>query len=172
MKTKSLILSLSLVMSFAAPAMAADNPLYLGLKGGKMMVDVSEFDDTSTAGIVLGYKLLDKQGGSLAIEGEYTNSSTADINVLNVTGQWDIDTWAVYAAYRTPGNLYLKAKAGVLHEKINASSVGASISGSDTGLSAGIGAGWRVGKKAALEFEYTVIEQDVNFVSLGVIINF
>jgi Outer membrane protein beta-barrel domain len=172
MKIKSILFALCLGMSLAAPAMAAGNPLYLGVKGGKMMVDLSEYEDVSTAGLVVGYKLFDNQAGSVAVEGEYTNSSTGDITVLGVTGQWDIDTWALYAAYRTPGNLYAKAKAGVLHEKINVNIVGAGISGSDSGLSLGVGGGLRLGRNAALELEYTIVEQDVNFASLGVNLNF
>ncbi len=137
-----------------------------------MMIDVSEFEDADSAGLVVGYKISDSASGSLAVEGEYTNSSTADITVLGVTGKWDIDTLAVYLAYRSGGDLYLKGKVGYLDEDINANIVGVSISGSDSGLSVGIGGGWKIGKKSALELEYTIIEEDANFLSLGVNFSF
>jgi hypothetical protein len=148
--------------------MAAESPFYLGLKAGKMMVDPAEFEDATSSGLVfVGYKFSNNPGGSLAIEGEYTNSSSENITILGTTGKWDIDTIAVYVAYRTGGDLYFKGKAGYLHEDVSANIAGASISGSDSGLSLGIGAGLKIGKSNALELEYTIVEEDVSFLSLG-----
>ncbi|MBI3545191.1 MAG: porin family protein [Gammaproteobacteria bacterium] len=172
MKIKSLIFAVCLTVVSPAAVLAADNPLYVGLKGGVMMVDLSEYDQATSAGVVLGYKIFGNADSSLAIEGEYTTSSSADINVLGFKGKWDIDTWAAYLAYRIGGDMYFKGKVGYLNEDINVDIVGANISGSDSGLSVGIGVGWKLGKKNALELEYTVIEQDVNFVSLGVNFSF
>jgi len=151
----------------SGPVFAEGNPFYVGLKGGKMMVSPSEFQDATSTGLVLGFKLSDTASGSLAIEGEFTNSSSETLTVLGTSGTWDIDTTAVYLAYRTGGDAYFKGKMGYLDEKVNASIAGASISGSDSGLSFGIGGGWKIGKSTSLELEYTIIEQDVNFVSVG-----
>lgn len=172
MQTKTLIFALCAGLTFSATAQAADSPLYLGLKAGKVMIDISAYDDANSTGLVLGYKISDNADGSLAVEGEYTKSSTADITVLGIKGEWDVDTLAVYLAYRSGGDLYFKGKVGYLNEDINVNIVGATISGSDSGMSYGVGGGWKLGKKAALELEYTVIEEDANFVSLGVNFNF
>jgi hypothetical protein len=172
MKAKILLFILCSGIGFSGPALAAGSPFYLGLKAGRMMVDVSEFEDANSVGLVAGYKFFDGASGSLAVEGEYTNSSSADITVLGVTGKWDIDTLAVYLAYRSGGDLYLKGKIGYLDEEISASIAGFGISGSDSGLSVGIGGGWKIGANSALELEYTMIEEDVNFLSLGVNFSF
>ena len=170
MKAKILLFISFLGIGFSGSALAAGSPFYLGLKVGSMMVDVSEFEDADSVGLVAGYKIYDNASGSVAIEGEYTNSSSADIN--GIPGKWDIDTLAVYLAYRSSGDLYFKGKIGYLDEDISASAFGTSISGSDSGLSVGVGGGWKIGTKSALELEYTMIEEDVNFLSLGVNFSF
>lgn len=173
MKTRNAITALCLGVSLlSVSAFAADSPLYVGIKGGTMMVSPSEFEDANSFGLVLGYKLFDNPSGSLAVEGEFTNSSSEKITILNVTGKWDIDTKAVYLAYRTSGDLYFKGKIGYLDEDVNVNIAGASISGSDSGASYGIGGGWKLGKSSALELEYTIIETDVDFISLGVNFSF
>lgn len=170
MKNKLMACVLCLGIGFSGPALAAGGPFYLGLKVGSMMVDVSGFDDASAVGFVAGYKFFDNAGGSVAIEGEYNDSSSADIK--GFPAKWDIRTVAVYLAYRSAGDLYFKGKAGYLDEKVTASGFGTTISGSDSGLSVGVGGGWKMGKQAALELEFTIIEEDVNYLSLGVIFSF
>lgn len=168
MQIRLLITGLCVVTGLSGQAMAVENPWYVGLKAGTMSVDVSAYEDATSLGLLLGYKLSSDSNGSLAVEGELTNSSSENITVLGVTGKWDIDTLAVYLAYRTGGDLYLKGKVGYLDEDVNVNIAGASISGSDSGASYGIGAGWKFGKSNAVELEYTIIETDVDFISLGV----
>ena len=43
---------------------------------------------------------------------------------------------------------------------------------SDTGLSVGAGFGFNLGDVAQLEAEYTIIEQDVSYLSLGLNLRF
>ena len=62
---------------------------------------------------------------------------------------------------------YLKGKAGILSEDISISGGFVSGGGSDTGLSLGIGAGYRLSDKFDIEFEYTIVEEDIDFISLG-----
>ena len=172
MYAKKLAFVFCIGLGLSGPVLAAGNPFYVGVKGGTMMVDLSEYDDASSLGVLLGYRITDDSSGSVAVEAEFTNSSSSDITVLGKTGNWDINTFAGYLTYRTPGNLYLKGKIGFLNEDINVNIVGANISGSDSGLSIGVGGGWKLGTNAALELEYTVIEQDINFLSLGVNFSF
>ena len=164
MKTKLLLPALCLAASLSAPAMAVENPLYIGLTAGKMMVDLSEFDDANSTGILMGYRFTD----DLAIEGGFTKSSSANLNVQGVSGTWDVDVFSIYMAYRTPGDVYFKGKIGVLNEDISASTSYGNFAGSDTGGSLGIGGGVKFAKNGTLELEYTLIEKNINFLSLGV----
>jgi outer membrane immunogenic protein len=49
---------------------------------------------------------------------------------------------------------------------------GNSTSSSDSGLSFGVGAGFDVAPNMMIEAEYTLIEQDVDFISVGLNVKF
>ncbi len=168
----STILAFSLAFSFII--YANDSPFYYGVKAGVMSLDNTgagagvSIDDATNVAFVIGYKLSKIGNGNLAIEGEIsTTVAGGDVNIIGFTGDWDIDTLAVYAVYRSSGNIYFKGKAGILYEDVGFSIVGISDSGSDEGFSAGIGMGWKMGKSNALEVEYTVIEEDIDYISVG-----
>lgn len=160
----------ALVAMLVMPAYAQDlSPWYAGLKAGMMDVDASGFDEAANAALFGGYTLHQDATGQLALEGEYSQSiSDGDAP----GGGWDIKTFAVYGAYRTAGPAYLKAKAGYLREDVNVSGPAGDVGGTDSGFSFGAGGGFRIGKKAAFEIEYTVIEDDVNFFSIGYFTHF
>lgn len=159
-------------LAFSAAASAQDAPFYLGVKVGSMDADFSGFDRAVNVGLNIGYELLRDTRGALAIEGEYT--TTASDGDISGGGEWDADTLAVYAAYRTAGDLYVKGKAGYLNQDVKGTGGGASniTSGDESGFSYGIGAGWRLDRKSALEIEYTVASDELKFISLGYIARF
>ena len=153
---KTIIVLGLLGMVFAAPASA---DWFFGAKAGPMMIDTSGISDTKNAGVVVGYDL-GVAVGDLALEGEITKTvSSGDFIGLDV----DVDTQALYLAFRTAGPMYFKVKGGYLNEDV---SIG-SVSASDSGMSYGVGVGFGVGV-AQLELELTIIEQDINFLSVGV----
>lgn len=158
------------VAVLALPAYAQElSPWYAGLKAGTMDVDASGFKEAGNAALFLGYTLYADANGRLAFEGEVSRTiSDGDAP----GGGWDINTLAAYGAYRTAGNVFLKAKAGFLSEDVNVSGTGGSVAGSDSGVSFGAGVGVRMGKKAAFEIEYTVVEDDISFVSLAYFTHF
>lgn len=153
MKTFVLVGLLGLVA--AAPASA---DWFFGAKTGPMMIDVSGISDPSNVGVVVGYDL-GVGLGDLALEGEITKTiSSGDLLGFDV----DVDTQALYLAFRTAGPIYFKAKGGFLNEEV---SIGP-ISESDSGVSYGIGLGFGIGV-AQLELELTTIEADIVFLSVG-----
>lgn len=62
----------------------------------------------------------------------------------------------------------LKGKAGYLREDLKISGPGGSVSDNESGLSLGGGIGFMLGS-SRLELEYTIIEADVNYLSVGFI---
>jgi len=168
MKTKLLLTALCLGASLSAPAMAVENPLYIGLTAGKMMVDLDGLDDANSTGILMGYRFTDE----LAVEGGFTKSSSADITAPGANGTWDIDTITVFMAYRTPGDVYFKGKIGVINRDISYSTsngvLTTSDAGSESGGSLGVGGGVKFSKTGALELEYSLVDGHVNYLSLGV----
>lgn len=159
-------------LALSTTAMAQDAPFYLGVKIGSMDADFSGFDRGINLGVNVGYELLRDARGSLAIEGEYT--TTASDGDISGGGEWDADTLAVYAAYRTSGDFYVKGKAGYLNQDIKGTGTGAAriTSGDDSGFSYGLGVGWRTDRKSAFEIEYTAASDELTFISLGYITRF
>ncbi len=158
-------------LSFTTAASAEDNPVYFGIKAGVMKADVDGFDTSNNFGLLLGFDVYRDVAGAFSIEGEYTRK----LSKGNVSGggDWKIETLAAYGAYRTAGDLYLKAKVGYLREDVSVSGVGnTSVSGTDSGVSYGAGVGYRFNRKTGLELEYTIIEGDISFLSLGYFTHF
>jgi opacity protein-like surface antigen len=95
----------------------------------------------------------------------------------SATTEFKLWTIAGYFAYRYPvgDNLFLKGKAGILYENVDAEVtldyMGEHYSyyggGTDTGLSIGAGVGMKLSEKLTGEVEFTVIESDVNYLSVG-----
>lgn len=115
---------------------------------------------TPNAGLTIGY------GRGLALEAEFTTSlragDTADPEV-----HWDITTLALYGAYRSPGSVYVKFKAGMLYEQINFDANGMAFRDSAAGGSMGMRLGWQQPHGRRLELEYTLVERDVALLSMG-----
>jgi outer membrane immunogenic protein len=152
-----------------APAIAQQTPLYFGLKAGLMDADAGGFDESTNLGLVLGYDLHRDANGALSLEGEYNNT----IDKGDVPGgDWKVETLGVYGAYRTAGELYLKAKAGVVREDVKVKGGSNGIAGKDTEFSYGVGAGLNIQRQSGLEFEFTAIEEDINFYSVAFFTHF
>jgi hypothetical protein len=179
MKTKKILVTLALLSGFAASGSAlAAGKIYVGAKAGLMDADITGFDDALEAGVYGGYNMLGKdshyaadlKGGTLAIEGEI--DMTLSKGDAGSAGDWDINSFGVYAAYRQPlsAAFYLKGKFGFVRYDINTtqppSSAIAADTGTNTSLAMGIGAGWNIGP-GSLELEFTTYESNVLFTSLG-----
>ena len=160
---KKNILWISLVVFLVPGLVSAQGDTYFGVKAGSMSVDVDGISDVINAGVLVGYNV----NKNLAIEGEFTTSlSDGDATISGSQGKWNIDTIAVYAVHRSAGDTYFKGKVGFLNEDISITIPGyVPFSGSDSGLSFGVGVGFEVGKSSRIEFEYTLIEADVNMLS-------
>jgi hypothetical protein len=139
---------------FSFGAMAGEPGVVAGLKFGKSMIDADGFDDGTAKGVTFGYDF----GNSWSLELDVVRS---EFDIEGFSG--DLDWTAIYGVYRSEGNAYFLAKIGGLKEEI--SFLGSSES--ETGLSYGIGGGFRVNDNFSLEAEYTIIESDVNFLGLG-----
>ena len=157
-----------LIFFLAAPPLMAADQFYVGIKGGLMRPDAGGYDDAGNAAVLLGLEFLDLDIGSIAVEGEYTDTiSEGDATFGGIHGEWDIEAYAIYGVFRTQGTLFFKGKIGYLHEKVSSTVGGFGATGSDSGLSLGIGGGLRIGHFGSIELEYTIIEKDVGFLSLG-----
>lgn len=168
MKKQLFLSAVALAFLLLAPTLALANPFYVGLKGGFMRPDASGYDDAINIGVLAGFEFWDLDAGTIGIEGEYTNTvSEGDATFGGISGEWDIETYAIYGVFRTRGTLFFRGKIGYLHEDVSSSVGGFAAVGSDSGLSLGIGGGLKLGYFVDLVLEYTIIEEDVDFLSLA-----
>ena len=178
MKLKSLILGGMLAVS-SSYTLSQENSgaLYVGVKTGKMLVSVEESgvkaSDPSSVGFVLGYDF----GSGFALEFEANNSGKSDLSIYNThAGEVEIETRALYLAMRSQGKGFFKGRIGVLQETATVSGCGYYTCGSeeedDTGLSLGIGGGYNFNDTVQVEAEYTILEADVDLLSIGLNLRF
>lgn len=156
---------LAAVLALGMSGAAMAEGVYGGVKLGLVKLDVSGADDATNGGLVLGYEFAGDDSMRIAVEGEFT-TALSDGDVTG-GGNWDMNTAALYAAIRMGGEAYLKLKAGV----VNANESGAIVLTDNTGGSYGIGAGMKIGD-GEIEAEYTILGENIDFLSIGYNIHF
>ena len=146
----------------------------VGLKVGVIQNDTDGFGDSTNAGVVLGYRFsraVGGIGGSSSIEVEAT-TSVDDGDFSNGAGTWDVDTYALFFTYSTPGTVYFKGKLGGMTTDVSSSVVG--VENDASGFAYGAGFGVKAGQMGKIELEYTGVTGDnnINFFSLGGLLEF
>lgn len=147
------------LLSIATTGAAADGAgFYYGAKGGFMKPDGDNNDPAFNIGGVIGqpiqrYFSWEAEATFSIIDGE-----------VGANDNWDILTLAGYGVFRTEGKVGFKGKAGLAYWNTD--------SDDDVSLSLGVGAGLRMGKKGMLDIEFTQIEDQVDFISVGYLFNF
>ena len=185
---KSSLIAFSLLM-VSLQSYASENGVYIGVGVGQVLYESVEdidgsVDDSFGSEILVGYKF----SGNVSAELSYVDGAKSDIDFavdgFRYQGELDFSSISLYGVYRTHGDIYFMAKIGVLSEKIkmDAEYCGM-ITGSyscigldyynipssydDTGISAGIGGGWKVHSNLLVEAEFTILEEDIGFVTVG-----
>ena len=153
---RKLLLAFPLALCLATSAHA---DFYLGVKTGPMLVDIDGADDPTNVALTLGYEF-GIVVGDLGLEAEFSRTaSDGEVGDEDL----EVESDGFYAAFLTPGPVYLKLRAGVVDNEViigdDADSDGGTAFGAGFGLSAGL---------ARFEIEYTRIDSDIDFVSLGV----
>ena len=148
-----------LIVTFSFSTSALADGLTFGAKTGPMRFDNSNVkDDPTNAGVTVGYEL-GLVLGDLGFEGEFTTSMD-DGTIKNSNQKFDVDTVGLLATYRSPGFIYLKARYGFISYEVG--------DNDDTATSMGLGLGVSLGL-LQLELEYTKIDEDLDFISVGVV---
>ena len=155
----------------AEPATTADSRhAYFGIKGGPMTIgrDIPFNNDGVMLGALIGYDFPDN---GFAIEGEFNTTVNKASSQDSRYSDLGVTTLAAYGVFRSPGRLFFKGKMGVAYEYLTASFTGAfplDVDGAGMSISFGIGGGVRITERLIAEIEYTLIEEDIGYASLGV----
>lgn len=148
-----LIFATTLIGTNSANAGKSKNsPWYFAIKGGLMDTDGAA-DSAVNIGADVGYQ----NNRYLSTEVELTRTLVdGDTPSGN---DWEVDTFSVFAAFRSRTEVKLKAKIGLTNIDYG--------NDDDLELSVGIGVGfWAAG--GLMEIEYTEIDDGLDFFSVGV----
>ena len=135
---------------------------YWGVKGINTKIDSPAYSDAFNVGIFVGADFAQVGSNPVALEGEITTTLIPG-EVSNI--DWDIDTFALYAAMRTGNENFLKVKAGYLSSTVNFE--GGSSTTDLSGLTFGFGVGF-----SGYIVEYTITDikdssDTLNMLSFG-----
>lgn len=165
MKQINLLLAFLVFLPLSALAdeeSSSDVHAYFGLKVGQFFISIDEAESVMTTGFFGGLQF--NESSSVEVEALNSEESTVVYGYYS-SGSMKIKTTAIYYAYKSASPLYFKYRIGLLNEKVTGEGL-ALDAASDSGLSLGLGGGYDFGS-VVLDVSYTLIEADVNSLSLG-----
>lgn len=155
-----------LAVVFSTPLQAASSAAYeetynIGVLAGSIDGG-AEYGSVEATGFTLSAR------NSKAVL-EYVNASTDTGTVLSTGDEWEANISGFYLSLLGEGQPYFKFKVGkVKHEMILTQ--GASSTSSITDVTSyGIGLGYKIGSRFALEFDVTTLDNDMTLMALSVL---
>ena len=170
-RSLTIVLAIASLASCRATAPQSNNAPgqsgnYFGAKAGILNISRDlPFSNWGSVGFLFGH---DFPGNPVSLEVETTLPvSSADVDTPGFS-DLDVFTLGAYGVYRSDGDLFFKGKLGMVYEylSIGGGSFGP-IEGDAINLSAGVGLGYRLNDTMTLEAEYTSLEADIAFASVG-----
>jgi len=174
MKRRNVLLPtlvLAAAISSASTQSIAEVPGFsASVKGGQAMIsafddfDGISVDEGNAIGVTLGYSF----APNMTAELEYVTGETeiaGNLRGLDV----DVTTLAFYAAYRSSGPLYFIGRLGYVSIELAAEEL---TDNDETGLSYGVGGGYKLTPNLGFELDYTVVEEDTDWLMLSARFNF
>lgn len=153
---------------------------FVGGKAGVVQNGRRDFGDANNAGIIFGYEFARgiAYRGRSSLEFDLTSSfddgEIGSGSAFGARGEWDVDTFGVFFAYRTPGTVYFKGKLGALQSEVTTKVGPFRGKDSDTSIAGGAAFGVLVGENGNIELEWTGDsgDNDINMFSLGGFVRF
>ncbi|MFK7853521.1 MAG: outer membrane beta-barrel protein [Granulosicoccus sp.] len=139
---------------------SAHADLYFGIKAGSMLIgfdDVEVAEDPASVAGTLGYQF--ESFPSLSVEAEVSRTVSTGLVVGN---ELEVESQGVYFSYTSPGRIYYKGRIGYM----DAALVAGDLSEDEGGETYGVAVGIRL-QGVSVELDYTAVDDDVNFVSIG-----
>lgn len=168
-----------LVLALVVPGIASaqSRPWHFGVSAGMADINTDNFDEAIQLQGSFGYDVWQHSWGVLTTElTAGTSVSEGDID-LGAGAEWDVTTVGVSATYRMSDlTFYPLARVGYQYADLSVEGSGGELSDDDSGLLAGIGAGFQLAEDIALElswnrqFSVSVFDDDldIDIISLGV----
>jgi len=146
---------------------------YLGATLGAMDADRGGFDAATNAGVLAGLDLFTRDIFSVSAEGELTTTvADGDVSAGQASGSWDIDTRALYLAFRLEQRFYLKVRFGAAWTDSSAKLEGRSVHDSDSSLSWGGALGWKATERWGIQLDGSMVDTDTTYWNAGLVYHF
>lgn len=172
--SKQAFLAALLACSASQASLAGDGLLggigvYGGATAGPMINNSGSLQNSQNYGFVGGYAFGDT---GMAMEAMYTSDLLQGDIDTTAGGKWDTDAYAFHGVYRYGETMYVKAKGGYASVDVNITANYIIPNSSESGFSAGIGGGMRIGEVLSVEGEYTLLSSDVSYLSASLLVQF
>jgi hypothetical protein len=161
---------------------SADGNWIAGVKVDSIDHGRTGYSDARNMGLLFGYEFSRPVGleGTSSIEIEFSDSfdeGDVSTDAFGIGGDWQTENIGLYFTYRTPGNVYFKAKLGALRSDVTTELDNTpSVREQDTSFSYGAGLGLKLGDTGNFNVELEVTgtsgDNDLNLISLGGIYKF
>lgn len=146
---------------------------YLGATLGAMDADRGGFDPATNAGVLAGLDLVTLDIFSVSVEAELTATvADGDVSAGQASGSWDIDTRALYCAFRLEQRFYLKVRFGAAWTDSSATLEGDSVHDSDSTLSWGGALGWKATDRWGIQLDGSMVDTDTTYWNAGLVYHF
>ncbi len=157
------------VLAFLVMSTSANASWFIGAKTGSMLVKFDAVDvdkDPISVSVLAGYNFSSILNGGLSAELEVTQSISPGEFTLagSATEEFDLESQGLYVTYQSPGVFYVKGRLGLVKADISGSSLAEGEDGESYGVAIGMNHG-----DLAFELGYTLVDDDVGFVSIGVV---
>lgn len=155
-----------LAVVFSTPLQAASSAAYeetynIGVLAGSIDGG-AEYGSVEATGFTLSAR------NSKAVL-EYVNAST-DTGTRLAGGEWEANISGFYLSLLGEGQPYFKFKVGkVKHEMVETIGAATPTSSTTDVTSYGIGLGYKIGSRFALEFDVTTLDNDMTLMALSVL---
>jgi hypothetical protein len=131
------------------------------------------FDAATNAGVLAGLDLFTRDIFSVSAEGELTTTvADGDVSAGQASGSWDIDTRALYLAFRLEQRFYLKVRFGAAWTDSSAKLEGRSVHDSDSSLSWGGALGWKATERWGIQLDGSMVDTDTTYWNAGLVYHF
>lgn len=168
MKILKIILISFTLSAMQLSAAAEFPPFYIGVSAGQTHIvqDVDgSYDVANTVTLTTGLIFIDSSSFETSAEASYTQTiKKENVTINSSANEYKEETLGLFVATRTKSDFYLKAKLGLVDNRITTNTV---VTYDAVKASAGIGFGIKDESGGVTEIEYVVIDDDINLLTIG-----
>lgn len=143
-------------------------PFYFGVSAGQTHIEQGvdgSYDVANTLTLSSGLIFSDSTSFETSIEASYSQTiKKENVTLSGSNNEYEEETLGLFIATRTKSDFYVKAKLGLVDNRITTNTV---VTYDAVKVSAGIGFGIKDESGGVTEIEYIVIDDNINLLTIG-----